>query len=104
MSDMPCGICGKADYSFPVASILIAAPELDRPFTIIPDDAFAHCARCPEAMSNFADLCIESHATARAVRDSWTWMLLVYDDGEGSMITAKRNGSAALGSPPLAQA
>ena len=89
-----CGFCNKADaFTAPVSVVLVFAPGLSRPYPLIPADEYRVCEAC-DAVFTFVNRSVDAHPTTRAA-GAWTRAILVFSDGRGCDVKAKRQAPVA---------
>lgn len=85
----PCGSCGKVGwFSAPVAVVLVFAPSLPRPYPLLPAELYTVCCAC-DAVFSLVQRAVEAHPLVRGA-GPWTRAVVVFDDGHGVEVKAKR--------------
>ena len=88
-----CGQCEKTGaFSEPVSVILLFAPGLERPYPLIPAEDYRVCKAC-EAIFALVDRAVGAHPMTREA-GSWTRAVVVFIDGHGIDLKAKRQAQA----------
>ena len=90
-----CAVCGPgACYSPRVAAVVIWAPHLVEPLNLTPNDSLRICMRCDDAKYHFVSKCASAHE-ATNTGAPWTVAAIVFWDGIGITVKAKRAAMAA---------
>lgn len=87
-----CGKCNsETKWSGEILTIVVWAPELKRPYQLIPEDGYKFCLgpKC-ESPLFFAKRAIEAHAETKHCANTWTKVLIIDTDGEGLFIKHKQ--------------
>lgn len=91
---MVCGACRKVgQFSATVSIVLLFAPGLQKPYPLIPAEDYRVCNAC-ESIFNFVDKAVEAHPVVRNA-GLWTRAIVVFSDGIGVDVKAKRSGAMA---------
>ena len=86
---LSCGNCRRSGgFSKPVSVLLVYAPGLERPYPLVPDAEYRVCNRC-DAIFALIDKACEHHATMSQA-GPWTRAIVIFDDGAGLDVAAKR--------------
>jgi hypothetical protein len=88
---LTCGVCRKTgQFTAPVSVILVFAPALAKPYPLIPAEDYLVCGAC-DAIFTLVNRAVEAHPTTRAA-GAWTRAIVVFSDGHGVDVKAKRQG------------
>ena len=93
-ASLTCGSCRRTGaFSQPVSVILVFAPGLERPYPLIPTEDYRVCTRC-DAIFALIDRAAAKHPeTSKA--GSWTRAIVIFADGYGLDVAAKRGEARA---------
>jgi len=92
-SKLTCQSCRSSGFfTSPISVILVFAPGLERPYPLIPADDYQICSRC-DAIFTLVDRATESHNMTRNA-GRWTRAIVLFVDGQGLDVTARREGLA----------
>ena len=87
---LSCGSCRKTGgFSQPVSVILVFAPNLERPYPLIPAEDYQICTRC-DAIFALIDRATEAHPVVSKA-GAWTRAIVIFSDGHGLDVAAKRD-------------
>jgi hypothetical protein len=90
ISKLTCKNCrGNGAFTEPISVILVFAPGLDRPYPLIPADDYSVCSQC-DAVFALVDRASQSHNITREA-GPWSRAILLFADGRGLDVTAKRD-------------
>ena len=93
MGSALCQACGTdREFSKPVSVILLFAPGLEKPYPLIPAEDYSVCKAC-DAVFTLVDKAASSHPMTRDA-GSWTRAVVVFSDGHGLEVKAKRQAEA----------
>jgi hypothetical protein len=88
---LTCGVCRKVgEFTAPVSVILVFAPGMAKPYPLIPAEDYRVCSAC-DAIFTLVNRAVEAHPTTRAA-GPWTRAIVVFSDGHGVDVKAKRQG------------
>ena len=86
---LTCGHCRKSGtFTAPVSVILVFAPALSKPYPLIPAEDYRVCGSC-DAIFTLVNRTVDAHPTTRQA-GSWTRAIIVFADGHGVDVKAKR--------------
>jgi hypothetical protein len=86
---LTCGQCRKSGtFTAPVSVILVFAPALSKPYPLIPAEDYRVCGSC-DAIFTLVNRAVDAHPTTRQA-GSWTRAIIVFADGHGVDVKAKR--------------
>ncbi|HEY2029936.1 MAG TPA: hypothetical protein VGH20_12085 [Myxococcales bacterium] len=92
---LTCGVCRKTgQFTAPVSVILVFAPSMAKPYPLIPAEDYRVCGAC-DAIFTLVSRAVEAHPTTRAA-GPWTRAIVVFSDGHGVDVKAKRQAAMAL--------
>ena len=98
---LTCGSCRKAGgFSAPVSVVLVFAPGLERPYPLIPAEAYRVCTRC-DAVFNLVDRAVEGHTVTQQA-GPWTRAIIIFSDGAGLDVAARQQATRATQKMALA--
>ena len=90
---LTCGTCRRTGhFTAPVSVILVFAPELAKPYPLIPADDYRVCNAC-DAIYILVNRAVEAHPATRSA-GQWTRAIVVFADGHGVDIKARRKAMA----------
>jgi hypothetical protein len=90
---LTCGVCRKTgSFTAPVSVILVFAPGMAKPYPLIPAEDYRVCGAC-DAIFTLVNRAVEAHPTTRQA-GPWTRAIVVFSDGHGVDVKAKRQGQA----------
>jgi hypothetical protein len=81
-------VCKPPRMSRPVSVILLFAPTLAKPYPLIPAEDYSVCLNC-DAIFTFISKAQKAHPLVREAGD-WTRAIVVYSDGHGCDVKARR--------------
>src|SRR5438128_8656723 len=88
---LTCGVCRKTgSFTAPVSVILVFAPGMAKPYPLIPAEDYRVCGAC-DAIFTLVNRAVEAHPTTRSA-GPWTRAIVVFSDGHGVDVKAKRQG------------
>lgn len=88
-ADLVCASCRlRGHFTAPVSVIVVFAPGLAEPYPLIPAEHYQVCGAC-DAVYTFVDKATEAHPQTRGA-GPWTRAIVVYADGRGADVKAKR--------------
>jgi len=88
---LTCGVCRKTgQFTAPVSVILVFAPALTKPYPLIPAEDYRVCGAC-DAIFTLVNRAVDAHPTTR-VAGPWSRAIVVFADGHGVDVKAKRQG------------
>jgi len=94
-NELVCGHCRSADaFSRPVSVIVVFAPAFEKPYPLIPGEDYRVCTAC-DAVYRLVDCAVAAHPLTRSA-GPWTRAIIVFSDGRGADVRAKRRPAAAL--------
>jgi hypothetical protein len=90
---LTCGTCRRTGhFNAPVSVILVFAPELAKPYPLIPADEYRVCSAC-DAIFTLVNRAVEAHPATREA-GPWSRAIVVFADGHGIDIKARRRAMA----------
>ena len=90
---LTCGSCRRTGgFSQPISVVLVFAPGLERPYPLIPAEEYQVCTRC-DAIFAFIDRATSMHPVVSEA-GLWTRAIVIFSDGAGLDVAAKREQSA----------
>ena len=88
---LTCGVCRKTGgFTQPVSVILVFAPGMMKPYPLIPAEDYRVCGAC-DAIFTLINRAVEAHPQTRQ-SGAWTRAIVVFTDGHGIDVKAKRQG------------
>ena len=88
---LSCGVCRRTgQFTAPVSVILVFAPGMAKPYPLIPAEDYRVCGAC-DAIFTLVNRAVEAHPTTRQA-GPWTRAIVVFSDGHGVDVKAKRQG------------
>jgi hypothetical protein len=90
---LACGVCRKTgQFTAPVSVILVFAPGMAKPYPLIPAEDYRVCGAC-DAIFTLVNRAVEAHPITRTA-GPWSRAIVVFSDGHGVDVKAKRQGQA----------
>jgi len=87
-----CSTCGEVEFTAVLVAVVIDAPGMAEPLNLTPNDKLRICDsgnRDCDARWTFVTKCASAHELSRNA-GPWTWAALVFRDGRGFTLKAKR--------------